>query len=55
MKARHKVAVPATAAAIFLLYLFMVANGRSTYMEASPASAPGSSSAVLGTALEYRQ
>ena len=55
MKARHKVAVTATAAAAFLLCLFVVTNGYSTYMEASPASAPRSSSTALGTALEYRK
>ena len=33
MKARYKIAVPATATAAFSLYLFMVANGYSPYME----------------------
>lgn len=33
MKTRYKIAAPATAAAAFLLYMFMVMNGYSPYME----------------------
>lgn len=52
MKARYKIAVSAAA---FSLYLFVVANWYSPYMEASPASTPRSSGTVLGTTLESRK
>ena len=55
MKARYKIAVSATVSAVFSLYLFMVANWYSPCMRAFPASAPRSSSTVLGTTLEYRK